>query len=97
MDDRAATYDQNKDRESKRKAKLQSIVEEELAEPGQTDIMMSSSSASAIQPIVQAYVVQTTHNLRGASGPKRKNKRISCICVIDRSTTGRSTTNRYII
>jgi hypothetical protein len=35
MEDRAATYDQNQDRESKIKAKLQSIVEDELAEPGQ--------------------------------------------------------------
>jgi hypothetical protein len=74
MDDRAATYDQHKDRESTRKPKLQSIVEDELAEPGQIDTMMSSSSASAIQPIIQAYEKQTTQNLRGALGPKGKTQ-----------------------
>jgi hypothetical protein len=33
---------------------------------------MSSSSASAIQPIIQAYEEQTTQNLRGALGQKGK-------------------------
>jgi hypothetical protein len=97
MDDRAATYDQHRERESKRKYRLQSIVEDELEEPGQIDNMMSSSSASAVQPIVQAYEEQTTQNLRGALGPKGENKSVSSVCGIDRSTTGRSTTIRYLI
>ena len=74
-DDRAESFKRWEDRESRRKAKLQTIVEDELAEPGQIDAMMSSSSAPAITPILQAYAEQATHHLRGALGPKGKKQR----------------------
>ena len=64
-----------KERERKRKAKLQTVVEEEIAEPGHIDVMMSSSSAAAnssgIIPVrarTQAFEELTSSNLRGSIG-----------------------------
>ena len=74
-DDRAESFKRWEDRESRRKAKLQTIVEDELAEPGQIDAMISSSAAPAITAIIQAYAEQATQNLRGALGPKGKKQR----------------------
>jgi hypothetical protein len=66
-------------KENKRKARLQSIVEDELAEPTQIgDVMSSSAAASSsfsIQPLVQSNEEQTTQNLRGRLGPKGKRPR----------------------
>ena len=47
VDDRVASYQKYKERSGKRKAKLQTVVEDELAAPSQTDYMMASSSAAA--------------------------------------------------
>ena len=73
-DDRAESLKRREERERQRKAKLQTIAEEQLAEPTQIGDMMPSSSASAIQPIIQSYETQTTQNLIGTLGPKGKTK-----------------------
>jgi hypothetical protein len=60
-------FEELKEKGNKRKARLQSIVEHELAEPTQIGNMISSSSTSSIIPILQSYDEQTSKNLRGSN------------------------------
>ena len=81
VDERAARYERYKEQQAKKRARLVSISEEELATPGQIDDMMASSSAAAsssgydagsstaIVPVsarTQAFEEQIQGNLRGS-------------------------------
>ena len=69
----AASYTRFKESQANRKAKLQTVIEDELAAPGQIDAMMmtpspgGASSSTGIVPVrVQELEERTSSNLRGS-------------------------------